>query len=770
MTRTLCRFVLTFAALVSLGSIVCVAQSQTLVTRHTREEVTSKTVPYLGHLTSSQNLELTLVLQHRNQPELDQFLKDVQDPSSPKYRHFLTVDQFTEKHGPSRADYDTLKAWAKENGLKVLFTARNRQILRVSGAVPDVERALNVHMGVYQHPTEGRTFFAPDREPTPNLAIRLWSIAGLDNYSTPKSALIRRNAGAAQPDGVIDNATTGSCPSKSFCGSDMRAAYYTSTGGTLDGTGQTIGIFNFVGTDLADLTTYYTNAGQTNFVPVTLLSVDGQNTACTASTGCDDTEQTLDMTQSISMAPHMSKLTMYIGKGGLSGQTLDDPGILNAMATANPLDHQLSCSWAWNPTDFTTDDPIFQEFQAQGQSFFTASGDNGNWKTAPFVWPADDPNVTSVGGTDLQTVSAGGAWKSETGWVDAGGGISPNKFPIPSYQTAAVVGCTSCSQTVRNGPDISANSDFTFYVCADQTTCTANNFGGTSFATPMWGGFMALVNQQLASNGGGTVGFANPALYNILAGSSYSADFHDITSGGNSFGSAVGYDLTTGIGSPIGQALVTALAGGTSTGGFSLSANPTTVSVKQGASGTSTITSTVTGGFNTAVALTASGQPSGVTVSFSPTSITGNGTSTATFAVASTVATGNYTIIVKGTAGSTTETTTVTLTVTASTGQGSFSLKANPATVSVARGATGKTQVVSQVSGGFNSAISLTASGQGSGVLVSITPATITAPGSGHSSVQIRVQSGATTGTRTITVTGTGGGLTKTTTITLTIK
>jgi kumamolisin len=761
--------VLTLAALVSLGSIVCLAQSQTLMTRHTREEVTSKTAPYLGRLTPSQNLEMTLVLQHRNEPRLQQLLKDVQDPKNPNYRHFLTVDQFTQKFGPSREDYDSVKAWAKENGLKVLFTARNRQILRVSGAVSDVERALNVHMGLYQHPTEGRTFFAPDREPMPNLAVRLWSIAGLDNYSTPKTALIRRNVGAAQPDGVIDNATTGSCPQASFCGSDMRAAYYTSTGGTLDGTGQTIGIFNFIGTDLVDLTTYFTNAGQTNFVPVTLLSVDGQSTSCTASGGCDDTEQTLDMTQSISMAPHMSKLTMYIGKGGLSGQTLDDPGILNAMATANPLDNQLSCSWAWRPADNTTDDPIFEEFQMQGQSFFTASGDSGNWASASFVWPADDPNITSVGGTDLKTTGAAGAWASETGWVDGGGGLSPNKFPIPSYQTAAAAGCSKCSQTVRNGPDISGNSDFTFYVCADQTSCTANNFGGTSFATPMWGGFMALVNQQAANNGGSSVGFINPAVYGIYGGSSYAADFHDITSGGNSLGTTVGYDLTTGIGSPIGQALVNSLAGTGTTSGFSLSANPTSVSVAQGASGTSAITSTVTGGFNTAVVLTASGQPSGVTVSFNPTSITGNGTSTMTMAVGSSVATGTYTITVTGTAGATTHTTTVSLTVTGTTG-GSFQVGVTPKMFTVARGTTGQTRIVSQITGGFNSAVSLTASGAGSGVTISITPSTIAAPGSGQALVKIKVASTATTGTETIIITATGGGVTRTTGFKVTIN
>ncbi|MGH9495788.1 MAG: protease pro-enzyme activation domain-containing protein [Candidatus Sulfotelmatobacter sp.] len=769
MTRTLCRFVLTFAALVSLGSIVCLAQSQTLMTRHTREEVTSKTAPYLGRMAATQNMELTLVLQHRNQPQLEKFLKDVQNPENANYRHFLTVDEFTQKYGPSRADYDTLKAWAKENGLKILFTAPNRQILRVSGAVPDVEHALNVHMGVYQHPTEGRTFFAPDREPTPNLAIRLWSIAGLDNYSTPHSMLLRRNPNAAQPDGVISNATTGSCPQASFCGSDMRAAYYTSTGGTLDGTGQTIGIFNFIGTDLVDLTTYYTNAGQTNFVPVTLLSVDGQSTSCTASGGCDDTEQTLDMTQSISMAPHMSKLTMYIGKGGLSGQTLDDPGILNAMATANPLDNQLSCSWAWRPADNTTDDPIFEQFQAQGQSFFTASGDAGNWATASFVWPADDPNITSVGGTDLQTVSAGGAWKSETGWVDGGGGLSPNKFAIPSYQVAAAASCSKCSKTVRNGPDISGNSDFTFYVCADQSGCTANNFGGTSFATPMWGGFMALVNQQAANNGGSSIGFVNPALYDIYGGSSYAADFHDVTTGGNSFGSSVGYDLTTGIGSPSGQALVDSLAGTGTTAGFSISASPTSVTVAQGASGTSTITSTVTGGFNTAVVLSASGQPSGVTVSFNPTSITGNGSSTMTMAVGSTVTPGNFTITVTGTAGSTTHTTTVSLTVTSTTG-GSFQVGVTPKMVTVARGANGQTRIVSRINGGFNSDISLSATGAPNGVTLTVTPATIAAPGSGQSVVKIKVASTASTGTTTIFITATGGGVTKTTAFKLTVN
>ena len=125
---------------------------------------------------------------------------------------------------------------------------------------------------------------------------------------------------------VKSNATTGSGPGASFLGSDMRAAYY---GGSLTGAGQSLGLLEFLGTDLADLNTYYSNVGQKNNVPITLLSTDGTSTSCIAGFGCDDTEQTLDMTQALGMAPGMSSLVMYVGS--------TDPAIFNAMATAKPL-------------------------------------------------------------------------------------------------------------------------------------------------------------------------------------------------------------------------------------------------------------------------------------------------------------------------------------------------------------------------------------------------------------------------------------------------
>jgi len=173
----------------------------------------------------------------------------------------------------------------------------------------------------------------------------------------------------------------------------------------------------------------------------------------------------------------------------------------------------------------------------------------------------------------------------------------------------------------------------------------------------------------------------------------------------------VGYDVVTGIGSPNGQALIDALAGTGTAGGFSLSASPTSVTVAQGGSGTSTITSTTTGGFSDPVTLSASGQPGGVTVSFNPTSITGTGTSTMTMDVGSATVPGTYTITVTGTSGSTTATTTVSLTVTGPTG--SYTLAASPKTITITRGGLGRVNLATTATGGFSSSINLTASVQG---------------------------------------------------------
>jgi kumamolisin len=765
MVRRISLLLLTVAAMLSVATMN--SQAQSILTHHVREASRTGEAPALGRLPSSQIMQLDVVLPVRDQAGLESFLKDAYDPTSFSYHRFLTPTEFTERFGPSKADYDAVIDFAKANGFEVVGGSRDGMEVQIKGPVSSVEKAFHVAMFSYQHPTEGRTFYGPDREPSTNLPFALWHVSGLDNFSQPHPLFVKKSdyakAHGIEPDQVVKHATTGSGPSASFLGSDMRAAYY---GGTaLTGAGQNLGLFEYEGTDLADLTTYFKNVGQTNNVPVTLLSTDGTSTSCVYS-ACDDTEQTLDMTQAIGMAPGLASLVMYVGS--------TDTAIISAMTTHSPLPTTIGCSWGWTPADPSTLDPYFQKMSAQGQNFFAASGDSSTWSSRNEAWPADDANVVSVGGTDLTTASAGGAWKSETAWVDSGGGISPDKIAIPSWQAeAGVINSTNKgSTTLRNGPDVSANANFTFYTCADQTTCLANDYGGTSFAAPMWAGYIALVNQQLAINGDKPIGFINPTIYaqNESGGAltaAYTTDFHDVTSGtSGSYSATTGFDLVTGWGSPNGTGLINALAPTATSPTFTLQASPNSVSVVQGSNGTSTVSTSALDGFDSAVALSASGQPAGVTVSFSPTSIAapGSGSSTVTLAVASTTALGAYTITVTGMGGGVTQTATISLTVTSSN-PAAFTISASPTSLTIARSSSGSTTITTAASGSFNSAISLSASGLGSGETATFSPTSIAAPGSGTSKLTITAGRRATTGTRTITITATGGGITHTTTI-----
>ncbi len=200
------------------------------------------------------------------------------------------------------------------------------------------------------------------------------------------------------------------------------------------------------------------------------------------------------------------------------------------------------------------------------------------------------------------------------------------------------------------------------------------------------------------------------------------------------------------------------------TADFGISASPTSVTVNQGSSGTSTITTTVSGGFSSSIALTASGTPSGATVSFSPTSITGAGTATMTLA-SGTAAAGTYTITVTGTGGGTTHTATVTWVINA-VATPDFAIAASPTTVSVTSGLAGTSTITTTVSGGFSSSIALTASGTPTGATASFSPTSIT--GAGTSTLTLNSGTAAA-GTYTITVTGTGGGKTHTATISFVI-
>jgi len=518
-------------------------QGEAVLTRHMREEVSSGQAAWVGRLPASQTLRLTIALPLRNESDLDDLLQELYDPQSPSYHQFLSVEEFTERFGPPQADYDALVSFLEASGMTVTGTAPNRMIVNVTGPAANIERAFHTTLSEYQHPTEDRTFYAPDREPTTDLPFALWHITGLDNFSIPRPASLVRVAEAR-------GGQTGSGPGGYFLGSDMRAAYY---GGTaLNGAGQSVGLLEFAGYNIADVQNYFAQVKQPLNVTVKGVSTDGSSLSCTGS--CDDTEQALDIEEAISMAPGMTSVLVYVSD-------TSDVSIFNRMASDN-IAKQLSCSWGWSPADPSSDDPIFKEFAAQGQNLFVASGDSGAYRSrSRYVYPADDAYVTSVGGTDLTTASAGGPWKSETAWADSGGGISPNHIAIPAYQLlkGVITTANKGSTAYRNCPDVAAEANTDNYICYDGTC--AGGWGGTSFAAPRWAGYLALTNQQAVANGLKPLGFINPTLYSIGLGSSYGADFHDITSGSNGTYSAVtGYDLVTGWGSPNGTGLINALA------------------------------------------------------------------------------------------------------------------------------------------------------------------------------------------------------------------
>jgi hypothetical protein len=196
---------------------------------------------------------------------------------------------------------------------------------------------------------------------------------------------------------------------------------------------------------------------------------------------------------------------------------------------------------------------------------------------------------------------------------------------------------------------------------------------------------------------------------------------------------------------------------------FSLSASPSSLTVTQGTSGTSTITVTPSNGFTGSVTLSASGLPSGVTATFGPNPTTS--TSAVTLTASSTATTGTSTVTITGTSGSLTHTATISLTVNAPATP-DFSLSASPASLTVKQGTSGTSTIAVTDTGGFTGSVTLSNSALPSGVTASfgINPTTST------SVLTFTASSTATTGTSTITITGTSGSLTHTTVISLTIS
>lgn len=302
-------------------------------------------------------------------------------------------------------------------------------------------------------------------------------------------------------------------------------------------------------------------------------------------------ETSLDVEWAHAIAP-AAKIVLVVAKSN------NDADINNALqyAVDNNVGDVISMSFGegescMSPADLAKEHAVFEAAKEKNITLFASSGDQGSALpacdgSASFFLsastPASDPNVTSVGGTNLIADGVSGAYQSETTWNEtaifgpaATGGGHSTLFKRPDYQAPVVKDAHA-----REVPDVAYNAGINGGVivrafcpgaiCGGSGGSVYFRVGGTSAGSPQWAGLIALAD-QLA---GGRVGDVNKTLYHLGKGVSPSTYFHDVTTGNNGlifvgpgtgtpiagFDAVTGYDMATGWGTPIASLLVPAIA------------------------------------------------------------------------------------------------------------------------------------------------------------------------------------------------------------------
>jgi kumamolisin len=338
-------------------------------------------------------------------------------------------------------------------------------------------------------------------------------------------------------------------PLSTQTGATLRALYHSTTGTPMSGNpALTVATLQLSGWDASDLSHYAANHGLADPVAsgqyVGVTSFGGHPGQPDPNGGA--VEVALDQESLLAIAPAVKQRAYFADNStaGFFGGILD-------VATDAPTDHiaALSISWGdceatWG-SDMKVVDAAIQQAVAAGVTVFAASGDSGNADCstatgAPKVgvdFPASDPLVVGVGGTSVDSAS------SESGWAGSGGGTS-SSWSHPEWQ-----GGTSNRRVPDIAADASPSSGLVIYstdaLCASKSLPAHQcQVGGTSLASPIAAGSFAAT---LAANGfDGGIGDIHAALY-----SAPSTGFRDITSGSNGFAAVPGYDMVTGLGSPL---------------------------------------------------------------------------------------------------------------------------------------------------------------------------------------------------------------------------
>jgi sugar lactone lactonase YvrE len=446
---------------------------------------------------------------------------------------------------PTAADHQRVIDWLTRQGLTVTRTDANRVAVFAQGSVAAIANAFQVTFARVAA-TDGEYTSAISAPSLPaDVATAVLGIHGLQPHLHPRRlSAPARTANAA-------SASTQYLPAQI-------AAAYNATNLGVTGAGQTIAIFAAAYPATSDLTTFWKAAG----VSATTANIQQVNVAggpAASPTVGSLEEACLDVEWASGLAPGAT-IRIY-------GANENDPALFDeifqqvyADLPSQPNLHVFSVSFGGNELEVERDFLVIEaqymaNLASAGVTVLVASGDTGAYADGVLqtTYPTSDPDVTGVGGTSLQ-LSSSNTVTSETVWdndsSDASGGGVSAFFARPSWQTGAGVpaGATRCV------PDVAAAADPNYgATVVYQGKQVA--IGGTSWSTPTWAAFCALINQSRVAAGKTPLGFLNPKLYPLVLTSA----FRDITSGTNNYYSAgVGYDLSTGLGVPNVAALLAA--------------------------------------------------------------------------------------------------------------------------------------------------------------------------------------------------------------------
>ena len=544
-----------------------------------------------GTLPQSSVIDATVALQPRDPAALTAFVKAVSMPGSPSFHRYLSVAQFARRFAPRSAQVVNVRTALQAQGLHPGPLAANGLSFDVKASAATMSRAFGTSFERYRVPG-GRIAFANTVAPALSASVSgaVQGVVGLDSLQLPRPVGLQRAArarshatataghdaiapGEGQPCAADTN-------SGGYTAAEIAAAYglsdlYAAGDG---GSGTTVGLFELEPYSASDVAAYQACYGTST--PVTNITVDGG-----PGTGAGQGEAALDVEDVIGLVPNAS---VFVYEGKNTGASALDT--YRAIVTQNRV-KVISTSWGLcEPQEGSSgagaENTLFLEAAAQGQTIFAASGDHGvkdctsgtGSGTRSVDDPASQPYVTGVGGTSLTAVGPpptesvwDSTWNNGAASGAGGGGVS-SIWGVPSYQSGLTVPQTAVTCTVPRGtacrevPDVSADADIvTGYSIFYNHHWSV--FGGTSAAAPTWAALAALANASVACTGK-SVGFANPALYQA-ARSAYSMYFNDVTTGNNSFGglsgfsAGPGYDMASGLGSPKGGAVASALCGST---------------------------------------------------------------------------------------------------------------------------------------------------------------------------------------------------------------